>query len=197
MRYQNNANDYTLAELGYQPARTRTGVTGEAFEEHAGRGEGGALECGAKKCDFSQFWFDDNWLARYMSRAYGAPLPEGLWTPAGFNRWAILGGGTAHWTPYLSPGNYIDQLCLNGLYDFDTGNYNLAYNLLSTALNLAGQTYSAETQQYEYPSVYSEYYLGLIAILNDTLLESGDFGGADLSDLLAQSVSLHSNILSD
>lgn len=191
------ANEDTLARLAYQPAGTRTGVSGQAFEEHAGRGAGGALDCGRRKCDFSQFWFDDNWLARYMSEAYGAPPPDGLWAPPGFNRWAILGGGTSGWTPYPSPGGYIDQLCLNGLYDVDTGNATAAYALLSSALSLTGESYSSADQQYEYPLVYSEYYLGLMAILNDTLLESGAFSGAEQNHLVQQSVSLHSNILTD
>jgi len=192
-----SANDDTLYQLTYQQAGTKTGVSGYAFEEHAGRGAGGVLECGGPKCDFSQFWFDDNWLARYMSEAYGAPAPDGLYAPPGFNRWAIIGGGTADWTPYPSPGNYIDQLCLNGLYDFDTGNDSLAYTLLASALSLAGETYSTANQQYEYPDVYAAYYIGLMAILNDTLLESGEFGGAELDDLVQQSVSLHSKILAD
>jgi len=190
------ANDQSLWQLSYQAPGTPTGVSGQAFEDNSGHGVNGVSISPPR--EFSQFWFDDNWLARYMSVAYGAPQPVGLYAATNFKRWAIVGGGTSNWTPYASPGSYIDELSLNGMYDYYTGNYSAAYSNLVSALQDAGSTYDSPNQQYKYPSPSvsaNYYYLGFMKILTDLLLESGQFSGSNLSALIQQSVSLRSNIL--
>ncbi len=47
---------------------------GAAFCEHYGRGAGNTVLANP----FTNVWFDDNWLARYMALAYGRTLPYGL-----------------------------------------------------------------------------------------------------------------------
>jgi hypothetical protein len=188
-----DANQFSLWQLTYQPVGTPTGISGQAFEDNSGKIAGGADQTPYQ--EFSQFWFDDNWIARYMSLAYGAPSPVVLYAPTTFNRWAIYGGGTTNWTPYSNSSGYIDLLCANGMYYYFTGNYSGAFTNLESALQAAGSIYDSSTQQYDYPAVYAPYYLGVMKILNEFLLESGQFSGVDLIALIQQSVSLHSAVL--
>ena len=77
---------------------------GFAFHEHNGYGNNNT-KLGAP---FTNFWFDDNWLARYASQAYFMGLPNGLTSYQNFTRWQIMGGDTSYWTPYMASADYID-----------------------------------------------------------------------------------------
>ena len=78
--------------------------TGYAFHEHA---------------TFFQFWHDDNWLARYMARAYDRPEPAGLHDRGEVMRWRVLEGDNTNWLP--SGGQAADQLALDGIYLLNAG----------------------------------------------------------------------------
>ena len=161
-----------------------------SFHEHNGRGLAGAM----KGKPFTQFWFDDNWLAREMSRAYGAPPPFGLWSTSDFNRWQILALDTTKWTPYA--GNAPDQLALNGLYHLAVNDVPGAMNDWNAILTKAGTAYDSTNQRYSYPGITGEYHLGLFKILTDRILVAG-VDNATASTLVQHSISIRSNILSD
>jgi hypothetical protein len=90
-----DANDHVLDHVPVGGQATFNAPYPASFHEHDGRGEGGA----AKGQPFTQFWFDDNWLARYVSDAYGAPPPSGLWATTDFNRWQVLALDATNWAP--------------------------------------------------------------------------------------------------
>src|SRR5262249_13737437 len=90
-----DANRHLLADFNHD-GELDAAMNGFAFHEHNGKGAGGAT----RGTPFTNFWFDDNWLARYVSQAYAQPLPNGLSEYGEFVRWRILGGDRSHWTPY-------------------------------------------------------------------------------------------------
>jgi hypothetical protein len=187
-----DANDHALDQLASGGEATFGSPYVASFHEHNGRGAGGAT----KGNPFTQFWFDDNWLARDMSEAYGAPQPFGLWATSDFNRWQILALDTTHWTPYASPAGYPDLLVLNGLYDLATGDTTSAVSVWNQILAIAGTTYDSANQRYSYPGLLSEYYLGLFKILTDKLILSGLDAGTT-STLVQHAISLRSDMISD
>jgi len=67
-------------------------ISGYAFHEHAGRGVGGEQTA----WPFYQFWFDDNWVARYVAETYGRPHPNGLHDFGHPIRWRVIGGDNHH-----------------------------------------------------------------------------------------------------
>lgn len=69
---------------------------------------------------FTNFWLDDNYLARYASETYNKPLPDGLTDYSDFTRWRILGGYDPNWYPYCQ--DYMDTLALDGLYYLSVDN---------------------------------------------------------------------------
>ncbi|MGL4513850.1 MAG: hypothetical protein ACRCT8_12225 [Lacipirellulaceae bacterium] len=91
-----------------------SGAGGDAFCEHWGMGVDESGACLQRTSPFKQFWFDDNWCAREMCKAYGSAQPNGLHMPPGFIRWSPLDGGTSRFTPYNDA--YVDRRCLDGLY---------------------------------------------------------------------------------
>jgi len=117
---------------------------------------------------FTNFWFDDNWLARYMSQAYNKPVPNGLSQYNDFTRWAVIGGTTASWTPY-SGGLNPDQYCLNGLYYIARQDWNAAMTSWNGVHSQSQATWDASNQQYSYPGIKETYYFGLWAILTGFL----------------------------
>ena len=185
-----DSNDHVLDRVPAGGEITFGSPYPASFEEHDGRGVGGAAE----GQPFSQFWFDDNWFARYVSVAYGAPQPFGLWATTDFNRWQILGLDASNWTPYGSASP--DDLALDGLYSLATGNVSGAVSTWNTLLSIAGTAYDAGNQRYTYPGLTAEYYLGLFKILTDRILQAG-VDAATTSTLIQHSVALRSNILSD
>jgi hypothetical protein len=177
------------------------GGAGHAFHEHSGVGAGG-VKTGAP---FTVYWYDDNTLALSMSTAYGQPTADGLVTFSDFTRWAVIAGNAAAWhgMPYGSPGNptgdcCVDTMALNGLYDLAMNDFASAASEWKSILASSGATYDGATQRCLYPSIASNYYLGLFKILTDQMM--GDPAAASSSDptasvLLQHSISLDSDIL--
>jgi len=92
-----------------------------AFHEHNARGARGKT-CGQP---FLNFWFDDNSLAKFLSKAYGLQTPDGLSEYSSFTRWSIIGGTASNYFPYK--GSYNDQLALDGLYYITVGDADTAF----------------------------------------------------------------------
>ena len=80
-------------------------IGGYAFHEHAGRGVRGEQTASP----FYQFWFDDNWIARYVSEAYDRPQPSACTTSV-IHPLAGLGGDNSRWTPYPESSPHVDQI---------------------------------------------------------------------------------------
>ncbi len=185
-----DANGHLLLDFNHD-GEIDVSSGGSAFEEHNGKGAGNAT----LGTPFSNFWFDDNWLARYMAQAYHQPEPYGLSQYSDFTRWQIIGGDTSHWTPYGS--NFYDTLALDGLYYLASGNSATALSKWQTMLGNSGYTYDSANQRYTYPNITQNYYLGLFEILTNKLILSGDFSGSTLTQLIQHSVSLRSIIISN
>ncbi|MCJ1281513.1 hypothetical protein MMC26_000833 [Xylographa opegraphella] len=177
-------NGNVLFNLPYES----TTVSGVSFEEHNGQGVGGTT----RGQPFSQFWFDDNWLARYMSAAYGAPEPGGLF--AASTRWQILAFNAAGWPQ--QQGSAPDQDALTGMYYLAIGDPGSAYDEWKGILGQAAAGYDSNSQQYTYGGLSAEYYLGLWKILTDFLLDAG-VSGAEQATLFQHSIALRSTILSE
>lgn len=159
----------------------------QAFHEHNGRGAAGQQLA----TPFTNFWFDDNWLARYATRIYGHAPPQGL-SEATHVRWRILEGNTAGWTRY--PDDTFDRRALNGIHDVATGDLARAAEEWQGILGAAGYFYDSQAQRYVYPNIDENYHLALVEILASLLM---DRTAAGLNDELVQHwVSLRSNILS-
>lgn len=187
-----DANDHALFNLkNCEQKQLSTGYQ-SSFHEHNARGPGNVKNGNP----FTQFWFDDNWLSRYMSIAYGAPLPMGLWATQDFNRWQILEMNPTNWVKYPDANN-LDELILNSLYDMTQNNYVEAKSNWDTILTSAGNTYDPNNQRYTYPNIKAEYYLGLFAILTQKLMDSGHYSADVTTQLVQHFISLRSNILSD
>ena len=163
---------------------------GFAFHEHAGRGIGGR----STAPPFYLFWFDDNWVARYMARAYDRPEPSGLHDNGYSIRWRLLGGSNAHWTPY-PPSSHPDRIALNGIYRLNAGDFAGALADWNALQALSGAVYDGANQRYEYGSISETYHLALWAILSERLLAARD-SFPERGDVLQHAVSLRSNLLS-
>ncbi len=189
-----DANCHILCDVNHSGSLPVPDDCGHAFFEHDGKGQGGA----ASGVPFTQFWSDDNWLARYMSQAYGRTLADGLSEYADFTRWRILGGDGANWAPYGSD-TYIDQIALDGLFYLATGRVTggapSAVDRWSTLLGVSGSTYDAITQRYLYPSIDQNYHMALFKILTDQLLGESALDAATRATLVQHSESLRSDIL--
>jgi hypothetical protein len=144
---------------------------------------------------FTQFWFDDNWLARYMSTAYGQQLPNGLSKYSDMTRWQILGGDGTNWNRYGATA--IDQLALDGLDYLATGDVVSALAKMDAITNDPKVVYDGMNQRYSYGNITENYHLGLAKILADNLLANSSLDPARRSALLQHSISLRSNILSN
>ncbi|MCJ1377046.1 hypothetical protein MMC17_000136 [Xylographa soralifera] len=177
-------NGNVLFNLPYESAT----VSGVSFEEHNGQGVDGTTQ----GQPFSQFWFDDNWLARYMSVAYGAPQPGGLF--AANTRWQILGFNAGGWPQ--QDGSAPDQDALTGMYYLAISDPASAYDEWNGILGQTGAAYDSNTQQYTYGGLSAEYYLGLWKILTDFLADAG-VSAAEQATLFQHSIALRSTILSE
>jgi hypothetical protein len=166
-----------------------------AFQEHLGYGQRGILKGSA----FNQFWFDDNWVARYVAIAYGRQQPYGLYAPLNYNRWSLIGGDTSFWSlnknPYVT--SFLDHRSFRGLYEVSRANYGQALAEWNGWLSLSGATYNSSTQRYDYPNAYANYYYGFARIHVENMIKYGGYSGATLDDLIQHSVSLRSQILSN
>lgn len=165
--------------------------SGFAFHEHNGRGANGVQ----RSPPFYQFWFDDNWLARYVSLPYGRPQPQGLHDHGYKLRWRALGGDN-NGAVFYDPAPYIDQLALNGIYKLNDGDVEGALADWYAIKDMSGWTYDAANQRYAYPSIRSVYYLGLWGILSERLLAGTGAGFVERNDVLQHAMSIRSNLLS-
>jgi hypothetical protein len=163
-------------------------IAGNAFVEHTGKSVNGALS----KPPHYQFWFDDNWLARYMAIAYARPQPVGLHDFGYSLRWRQMGGDNSYWTPY-HPADARDKVALNGIYQINSGNTTAALTNFQQFYLAEAGTYDWTDQRYEYPAVNETYHLALMAILAERLLALNP----DMSngDVLQHAQSLRSNLL--
>ena len=173
------------------------GASGSAFIEHNGVNSTGAKVA----TEFNNFWFDDNWLARYMSAAYARPQPIGLWAPSDYNRWAIIGGDVSNWNlnqdPYTT--GFFDHLSFRGLYRLLTSSCvygaNSAFSEWANWISQSGATYNNQDQRFDYPNVNEDYYFGFFLILTQKMIDTpGCAAGRHL--LIQHAVSLRSQILS-
>ncbi len=175
-----DANGYLLRAPG-----------GYAFHEHNGRGVGG----GVREKPFTQFWFDDNWLARIMAQAYARPEPSGLYEPEGPVRWKILRGDASSGPP--SGGEAFDLLALDGLFLLSARDFAGALEKWQALLAKSEYFYDEENQRYAYPAVSESYHLGLWKILTENLIEFGEALPEETeAALLQHALSLRSQILS-
>ncbi|HEU4423265.1 MAG TPA: hypothetical protein VFR67_12090 [Pilimelia sp.] len=161
---------------------------GFAFHEHAGKGVNGEQ----RDFPFRNFWFDDNWLARYMAQAYGRPLPDGLSEQDDFIRWRPL-RGDLKWTPYA--GDAVDQLALNGLHYLFKEERATARAQWQRILDKSGLQFDFHTGFYYYPNITENYHLGLFKILTDQLLARGQLDGVKYRELVQHSTSLRAGII--
>jgi hypothetical protein len=179
-----DANGHLLLDFDHDGEIDFTGG-GSAFWEHNGRGAGNAVLA----TPFSNFWFDDNWLARYVAQAYNRPLPNGLSAYPDFNRWQILAGDTTAWTPYGS--DFFDILALDGLYWLARGQASTALAKWTRIRDTSGAAYDSTARRYRYPNIAENYHVGLFKILTEHLLAAGQ----SAAELTQHSVSLRSAIV--
>ena len=211
-----DANGHVLLDFNHDgELDVTTSEASGAFYEHNGKG----LDSLTKGNPFTNFWFDDNWLARYMSEAYDKPLPYGLSQWDDFTRWQILSGDNSNWTPYEQ--KYLDTLALDGIYYLTIDDYSSAEANWETMLAISRAFYNDSSLRYEYPGITENYHMALFRLLtealrtstlptegtdpkaakDDTLEEDAHLKtplvrDVSVNELLQHSISLRSNILS-
>jgi hypothetical protein len=163
---------------------------GHAFHEHNGRGAQGQLLA----TPFTMFWFDDNWLASYMTRAYGRASPDGL-RDALHVRWRVLDGTTAGWTPYGDDA-YFDRMALDGIFYLAEGDIGRAMERWAAIRDRSGYFYDDGARRYAYPNIDENYHLALFAILTTVLMDNAAVTDDSRAELVQHWVSLRSQILS-
>ncbi len=163
-------------------------VAGSAFVEHTGKGVDGAQA----QSPHYQFWFDDNWLARYVAQAYARTHPAGLHDFGYSLRWRQMGGDNSYWSPY-NPADANDKLALNGIYYVNAGDTTTALTYLQQFYNAEAGDYDWTDQRYEYPAVNENYHLALMTVLAERLLALNP----DITngDVLQHAQALRSNLL--
>lgn len=177
-------NDLLISDESPQP-------TAASFFENRGKGKQGANQAPP----FYQFWFDDNWLARYMAIAYGKPLPTGLHDNGYRIRWRALAGDNTGWTNY-PPDEHLDRRAINGLAFANAGDHANAFGEWShIQAYIAEPSWNATTRRYDYIRVHETYHLGLWLILTERLIADGNLNAATRAWLVQHAVSLRSWLL--
>jgi hypothetical protein len=184
-----DVNGHLLLDFNHTGMVSAAGEGG-AFFEHNGKGVGNQT----KTVPFTNFWFDDNWLARYMARTYDRREPYGLSEYHDFTRWQVLDGDTVGWIPYNQ--EYFDTLALDGLYYLAKGEAGRALVKWRMIRDKSGYYYDVANQRYQYPNILEIYHLALFKILTDKLIYSDSSVVTNRDELLQHSVSQRSNILS-
>jgi len=186
-----DANCILLGDLDNDGEITDDTIGGFAFHEHSGRGMRGEQTA----APFYQFWFDDNWVARYVSEAYDQPHPSGLHDTDRPIRWRVIAGDNSRWTPYAASSPHVDQISLNGLFKLNAGDFAGALAAWNAILHSSGAVYDATRGRYDYSfAVSSIYHHGLWAILSERLLAArADFPGK--AEVLQHAISLHTALL--
>lgn len=184
-----DADCLILSDLNNDGELSDDRPAGFAFIEHSGRGVAGERTAPP----FHQFWFDDNWLARYVAEAYNREHPIGLHDHGYTIRWRVLGGDNSHFTPY-PPSPHVRDRGLNGIYRINAGEFAAAYAYWRTIRNGSGATYDATERRFVYPLIEETYELGLWGILSERLLAaSANFRGRN--EVLQHAVSIASELL--
>lgn len=188
-------NCHVLFDLDRNGQPDTLGGGAFAFSEHSGYGN----QATKIADEFNQFWFDDNWLARYVSTAYGRPHPGGLYASNDYTRWSIIGGDASYWNANLQPyGNVaLDHLSFKGLYQIAFGNYDQALIEWNKWLANSGSFYNSANQRFDYPNATEEYYLGFARIHVEHLIKYGNISTNTRDALIQHSVSLRSHIISN
>jgi len=146
---------------------TDDAASGFAFHEHAGRGLLGQQTA----APFYQFWFDDNWVARYVAQAYDRPHPSGLHDFGHRVRWRVLAGDNGKWTPYPPIALRADQVALNGILKLNAGDLRAALAHWRRLEQSSGAAYDAAQRRFNYSFAAEDtYYYGLWLILSERLL---------------------------
>jgi hypothetical protein len=184
-----DANGHLLFDFNHSNELEQS-TGGYAFHEHNGKGKSGKRT----SQPFSQFWYDDNYLARFMSQAYGMPDPSGLTEYSDFIRWKILSGDTLNWEPYRKSAP--DQIALDGLYYYFLRDITQAVRHWKSLIHISSATWDGPNQQFNYVNVYENYHLGLMKILTDFLMDSKEVEPLIQSQMIQHSISLRSQILS-
>lgn len=188
---------------------------GKAFHEHAGYGahiENNRLILTKIHNAQYAFWFDDNWLARYVAIAYDKPHPIGLHDHCATVRFRQLAGDNRCWTPYPT-NNYINQRALNGIYKINAGDFAGALAEWTYIKGRSQWQYVSANQRYEYdwnlqpctpvptdgcfpnPQEEPVYYYALWLILSERLLAARAVF-PERNDVLQHAISIRSNLLS-
>lgn len=166
-------------------------IDGYAFHEHAGRGVRGEQTASP----FYQFWFDDNWVARYVSEVYDRPRPSGLHDFGYPIRWRVIAGDNTRWRPYPASSPHIDQIALNGLFKLNAGDLAGALRDWNAIKNSSGAVYDATRGRYEYSfATEALYHHALWAILSERLLAVRTVF-AQRAEVLQHAMSLHAALL--
>jgi hypothetical protein len=184
-----DANGHLLLDFNHD-GEIDTSNGGFAFHEHNGKGINGS----SLGSPFLNFWFDDNWLTRNMSVAYGKSTPNGLSQYTDFSRWSVMDGATAYFTPY--GGAYFDQLALDGLYYFNLGQITNAVNKWDAIKNSSGAAWDGSNQRYTYNNINEVYHLGLWLTLSANLMDDTRVAAAKRVEILQHYVSGRSLLLS-
>jgi hypothetical protein len=159
-----------------------------AFCEHTGKGSNGH-----RGQPFYNFWYDDNCLARNVSRAYGKPEPSGLYPYSNFIRWSVVGDSLATYKPYGS--DFIDCLALDGIYFYRAGDFEAAFRKWQRILEVTQPTYDGANQRFVY-KIRDIYHYGLAAVLAAAMMDCGHLSDGKRDNALQHYVSLRSQILS-
>lgn len=185
-----DANAHLLYDFNRDGELDVAGSTagGFGYMEHSGRGVNNEL----KGNPFSNFWFDDNSLAKYMNIAYDYPVPDGLHEYDDFTRWRIVGGNSTNWSLYSNPKQYPDQLALNGLYYLAIHKETEAYSMWKQILTDSKASYNSDLQRYDYSGIHESYHFGLWLILTSMLRTIYPTDNL----LLQHYISIRSNVLS-
>ncbi len=167
---------------------------GWGFCEHNGKGVGGVT----KGKPFTVFWYDDKWLARYMTQAYGKRNPDSVGTYANHhNHWQPIGRsvGPTNYSPYNIDA--VNTQGLDGLYYLWSGNVKRARELWDHVRDLCHPVWDPTMRRYAY-SVDSDgtYILGEFKIFTDSLLDKGNLPREKANELIQHSISLRSFLLS-
>jgi hypothetical protein len=158
-----DANGHLLLDFNHD-GEIDTSTGGSAFFEHNGYGSN-TVSIGTP---FTNFWFDDNWLTRYLSEAYGRSLPHGLSDYTDFTRWRILSGAVdPFWVPYKE--DYFDTLALDGLYYLTMNDMNAANEMWYRIFRKSSAYYNTTMEQYLYPGFTENYHMALFKILTDRI----------------------------
>jgi hypothetical protein len=166
---------------------------GWGFCETNGKGVGGVT----RQKPFTVFWYDDNWVAKLFTQAYGKSSPDGVYEYANnHNHWQplcrVIRG---NYNPYQV--DYPNTVELDALYYLWTGDKAKALSLWDHLRDQCHPVWDPSLQRYQY-SVASDgtYIFGVFKILTDSLLEHGLLTAPKREELLQHSVSLRSFLIS-